>query len=323
MKRRTVIAGLGALFVPTALGQRGSRTAKVGVLTMAVAPSSPLAQALKQGLREHGLVEGKNLSIEHRFANGDPKQMARLAAELILLKVDVIVTESFQAALAVKQATAAIPIVTAVIADPVKLNLAASYRRPGGNLTGLTIAGADRTSKQLQLLQELLPRLSSVAVIHNPAHPDAAEGLREARTSAESLRITLHFVGVRSPTEFAGAFSDITKLAPSGLISIGDGMLLNHAKLIGEFVTRQRLPGAFPEREYAANGGLIAYGPSLKANFHRAAAFVDKILKGAKPGELPIERPSKFDLVINMTTAKALGLRIPPSILVRADEVIH
>jgi putative ABC transport system substrate-binding protein len=290
---------------------------------MAVAPSSPLAQALRQGLRDHGLVEGKNLSVEHRFANGDPKQMARLAAELILLKMDVIVTESFQAALAVKQASATIPIVTAVIADPVKLNLAASYRRPGGNLTGLTIAGADRTSKQLQLLQELLPRLSSVAVIHNPTHPDAAEDLREARISAEALRITLHFVGVRSPTEFAGAFSDITKLAPSGLISIGDGMLLNHARLIGEFVTRQRLPGAFPEREYAANGGLMAYGPSLKANFLRAADFVDKILNGAKPGELPIERPSKFDLVINLTTAKALGLKIPPSILVRADEVIH
>jgi putative ABC transport system substrate-binding protein len=160
-------------------------------------------------------------------------------------------------------------------------------------------------------------------VIHNPAHPDAIANATEAKASAESLRVALHFVGVRSPAEFPAAFSDITKLAPSGVITIGDGMLFSHAKMIGEFVTRQRLPGAFPEREYAAHGGLIAYGPSLRANFHRAAAFVDKILKGAKPGELPIERPSKFDLVINLTTAKALGLKIPPSILVRADEVIH
>jgi putative ABC transport system substrate-binding protein len=296
---------------------------KIGVLTMAVAPTSPHANAFRQGMREHGYVEGRNLSIEYRFADGDPQRIPTLAAELARLDLDVVVTESYQAALAMKQATAKTPIVTAAIADPVKLGLAASYSQPGGNITGLTLVGADRTSKQLQLLKELLPQLSRVVVMHNSAHPDDAENTREARSGAQALNLTVHFVAVRSPADLQVAFATVAKLAPDGLVTIGDGMLLNHHRAIAAFVAKQRLPAAFPEKEFAVGGGLLAYGPSVQDGFRRSAAFVDKILKGAKPGDLPIERPSKFDLVINLTAARTLGLKIPPALLVRADEVLQ
>ena len=299
------------------------RRVKIGVLTMAVAPTSPHANAFRQGMREHGYVEGTNLSIEYRFADGDPQRIPTLAAELARLDLDVVVTESYQAALAMKQATAKTPIVTAAIADPVKLGLAASYSQPGGNITGLTLVGADRTSKQLQLLKELLPQLSRVVVIHNSAHPDDAENTREARSGAQALNVTVHFVAVRSPADLQVAFATVAKLAPDGLVTIGDGMLLNHHRAIAAFVAKQRLPAAFPEKEFAVGGGLLAYGPSVQDGFRRSAAFVDKILKGAKPGDLPIERPSKFDLVINLTAARTLGLKIPPALLVRADEVLQ
>ena len=321
MKRRAALAALGSLVISPSYGQR--RLAKVGVLTMGVPPTSQVAEALREGLREHGYVDGRTLSMHYRFANGDPKRMPALAAELMRLGIDIVVIESYQAAVTMKEVGPNLPIVIAAMTDPVRLGLAASYSQPGGNITGLTLTGADRIAKQLQVLKELIPTLSSVAFLYNSQRPDTDHDVREATTSAQALRVKGHLIAIPSPTAFEAAFTAVAKLAPEGLVTIGDGMLLNHHKLIAEFVVRQRLPAAFPEREYALAGGLLAYGPSIQANFRRAASFVDRILKGAKPGELPIEHPSKFDLVLNVMTAKRLGLKIPAGILVRADEVIQ
>ena len=302
--------------------QPAGKVAKIGVISMGVEASSPHLEAFRQGLREHGYIEGKNIVLEYRFAQGYSDRLPGLAAELVRLNPDVIVTEGTPTVLAVSQATKKIPIVMALGTDPVKAGLVASFARPGGNITGLTLAGANRTAKQLQLLKESVPGTVTVAVIY-ATRPDIKDELKDATETARSLGLALQLVEVRSPDDLDAAFAAVASARPSAVMTIGHGMLLGNRKRIVDFALKYRLPGVFPEREFADAGGLLAYGPDIGSNFRRAASFVDKILKGAKPADLPIEQPTKWGLVVNLRTAKALGLKIPGSVLVRADELIQ
>jgi putative ABC transport system substrate-binding protein len=320
MRRRTLLAGLGAVFF--AYAAWAQQIPKIGVITLGVGASSPYLEALRQGLREHGYIEGKNIVLEYRFAQGHSDRLPGMAAELVRLNVNVIVTESTPAALAASRATKKIPIVMALAADPVKAGLVASLARSGGNVTGLTVGGANRAAKQLQILKESMPGAVTVAVIYNPSRPIEPE-LKELTEAARSLGITLSLVGARTPDDLNAAFEAVANARPNALTTITDGMLFGNRKRIAEFALKTGLPAVFPVREFAEAGGLMAYGPDIGSNFRRAASYVDKILKGAKPGDLPIEQPTKWGLVVNLRTAKALGLKIPGTVLVRADELIQ
>jgi putative ABC transport system substrate-binding protein len=303
--------------------QEPRKPIRIGVLTLGFAPSTRPIKAFRQGLREHGYVEGRNIALEFRFADGRTDRLAALATELIGLKVDIVVTESNVAALAAKRATQTIPIVMAVAGDPLKAGVVASLARPGGNITGLTLIHPEVSGKRLALLKEAVPKIGLVAVMWNPTNPAALEFLRQTEEASRSVGVQLQAIEVRNPGELTGAFDAVTTARPSALISLGDGMLWSVRTRIVDFALKNRLPGVFPERDFPEAGGLMSYGPDVAANFQRAAVFVDKILKGAKPGDLPIEQPTKFELVINLKTAKALGLAIPPSLLLRADQVIE
>jgi len=323
-KLRTILGSLFALaLVSVAEAQQSAMLPRIGVVSMGGGASSPHLEAFRQALREHGYVEGKNIVVEYRFAQGHADKLPGLAAELVRLNVNLIVTEGTHIALATSQATRKIPVVLAGGADPVKAGLAESLGRPGGNITGLTFAGANRTGKQLQLLKESVPSTTTVAVFYNPTRPDIKDELKETRETARSLGLALQLLAVRSPDDFDAAFEAVAKARPSAVITIGHGMFLGYRKRIVDFALKNRLPGVFPEREFVDDGGLMAYGPDTASNFRHAASFVDKILKGAKPAELPIERPTKWGLFVNLRTAKAFGLTIPGSVLVRADEIIQ
>jgi putative ABC transport system substrate-binding protein len=312
-----------AIAVSVAEAQPPAKVARIGVLTLSVASSTPTFDAFRQGLREHGYTEGQNVAVEFRFAQGRPERLPAMAAELVKLKVEVIVTESVVAAREAKQATETIPIVTAVHGDPVGAGLVTSLTRPGGNVTGLSLLAPELSGKRLQLLKELTPKASRVAAIWNAANPAAADFLAETRAAAGSLGFQLQSVEVRSPPDLDSAFEAVTRARPSALITLPDGMLLANRTRIIEFAAKSRLAAVFPDREFAEAGGLMAYGPSLASNFRRAAGYVDKILKGVKPSDLPIEQPTQFELVINLKTARTLGLSIPQSIAHRADRVLQ
>lgn len=321
---RPVAAVLLLLIAPLAGdAQPLAKFARIGVLTLAVAPSTPLAEAFRQGLREHGYVEGQNLAFEYRYAEGRADRLPALAAELVRLKVDVIVTESNMAALAAKRATETIPIVMAIAGDPVKAGVVGSLARPGGNVTGLTLMHPELSGKRLQLLKEAVPRIALVAVIWNPTDPAAVDFLRETEVAARSLGLRLHVIEARAPAELDAAFKAVADARPSAFFTLPGGMFQDNQTRILEFAKKNRLPGVFPNRVFVEAGGLISYGPNLAASSRRAAAFVDKLLKGAKPADLPIEQPTTFELVINLKTARALGLTIPASVLVRADQAIE
>jgi putative tryptophan/tyrosine transport system substrate-binding protein len=296
---------------------------RIGIFTFGVPYSGPLIGAFREGLRAEGYVEGRNIAFVFRSVEGQPERAAALAAELVGLEVDVIVTEGFPTALAAKRATATIPIVMAAVGDPVKLGLVTSFRQPGGNVTGLTLVGAERTQKQLQLLKEIAPSAATVAVLYNVSNPSTPGALADARAAASLLGLSLRLVPVRGPDDLEAAFAQITNSRPDAFITLGDGMLLGSHRRIAEFGVRSRLPGVFPEREFADAGAVASYGPNVEANFRRAAAFVGSILKGARPGDLPIEQPTKYDVVINMKTAKGMGLTIPPAVLVRAEHIVQ
>jgi len=326
MDRRTFIGTLtvSLLVAPLAVeAQQAQRVPRIGVLTMSVASSMAAFEGLRQGLRNHGYVEGQNIVLEIRFAQGRPERLAGMAAELVQMKVDIIITESTLAAQAAKNASGTIPIVMAVTGDPVGAGLVASLGRPGGNVTGLSVLAHELSGKRLQLLKEVIPSAIQVAVIWNPAYPSAAGYLTETRAAARSMGLELQSFEVRSSSDLNVAFEAVAAARPSALITLPDGMLLANRARIVELTTKSRVPALFPDREFAEAGGLLAYGPSLAANFRGAATYVDKILKGATPGDLPIEQPSRFELVINLKTAKALGITIPQSLLLRADEVIR
>jgi putative ABC transport system substrate-binding protein len=321
-RRRFVLAALGALGAPR-IGAAQGNIPRIGVITFGFPPASSPLEALRRALREHGYAEGKSVLFEYRFAQGNAGALPALAAELVRLNVDVIVTEGTPTAVALKRTTQTIPVVMAVVSDPVALGLVASLSHPGGNMTGLTFSVADRPGKQLQLLKETAPGAKVVGLLHNSARPDTAEHLKDAHAAARALGLALRLVGAKSPADLDASFDALLDARPQALVSLGDGMLWGNRKRIVEFAARNRLPAVFPEREFAEDGGLMAYGPDVASNFRRAAALVDKILKGAKPADLPIEQPTKLELVINLKTAAVLGVKIPGAVLVRADELIQ
>jgi putative ABC transport system substrate-binding protein len=279
-----------------------------------------------QGLRELGYVQGKNIFVEYRYAEGKPDRLAELAAELVQLEVDVIFAGSTPPALAAKKATQTIPIVFAGASDPLGSGLVASLARPGGNITGLSLVpGLEIIGKQLELLKESLPKLRSVAALADTANIPTSGFLTEAKLAARSLGVQLQPQNVRDPNEFDGAFSAIKKGRTDALLVIASPMfnnIANRSRIIS-FATSNRLPAMYPYSDFVNAGGLVSYGPNLPDLFRRAATYVDKILKGAKPADLPVEQPTKFELVINLKTAKQIGVTIPPSMLYRADKVIR
>jgi putative ABC transport system substrate-binding protein len=320
-----ITAILAAPFVADA--QQPAKLYRIGWLG-GVAPTTPeferLSGAFREGLREHGYIEGQNLVIELRWTGGQIERSSSLAAELVNLKVDLIVAAGNPRARAAKEATSAIPVVMVYVVAPVEAGLVASLARPGGNVTGVTMdAGLEIVGKHLELLKEAVPKVSRVAVLLNPVTPLNAAYLRETQTAAQVLGVTLQFYEVRDPNELESAFAAMTKARTGGLLVLPHPFTFVHARRIAELAAKSRLPAVYPFRESVEAGGLMAYAPNGPDMFRRAATYVDKILKGAKPADLPVEQPTKFELVINLKTAKALGLTIPQSVLIRADEVIQ
>jgi putative ABC transport system substrate-binding protein len=323
--RRAFIGALaGGLAAPLAAGaQQPAKVARGFLGTGSPALTANQLEAFQQGLRDLGYVEGRNIAIEYRWARGRVERFPDLAVELVGLKVDVIVASSSPAALAAKNATRTIPIVFANAADPVDSGLVAGIARPGGNVTGLSLLAPEIVARQMQLLKEAVPKASRVAVLSNPGNSYTALLVKETEAAARSLGVRVQLLAVRGADAFDSAFSAVTKERPGALFVLFDPLFFAHQTRIAEFANKNRLPAMYPHREQAETGGLMAYGPDLRDNFRRAATYVDKILKGAKPADLPVEQPTKFELVINLKTAKALGLTIPPSLLQRADEVIQ
>jgi putative ABC transport system substrate-binding protein len=327
-RRRFLLTSLaGALAAPPAV--EAQRTGKVHTIGFLGPPPSAggLVQAFQQALRDLGYVEGQNLRIEYRYTDvalqGHTDLLPRLAAELIRLKPAVLVVSVTEAALAAKNATTTIPIVMVSVPDPVAAGLVQSLARPGGNVTGLSRQTRDLIGKTLQLLREALPETVRVDLLANPTEPLNSTMVGDAKEAAKLLGVQLRIVEVRAPTELERAFSTMRADGAGALLVVsGAGFYLNRAQIVG-LALQNRLPSVFQNREFVEAGGLLSYAPSTAANYQRAAVFVDKILKGAKPAELPVEQPTKFELVINLKTAKALGLTIPPSLLARADQVIE
>ncbi|MGH9364077.1 MAG: ABC transporter substrate-binding protein [Thermoanaerobaculia bacterium] len=304
--------------------QQATGMPRIGYLGTSSPSAEPhLVEAFRQGLRDLGYIEGQNIAIEYRWAEGQDDRLPSLAAELVRLKADVIVTAGTPGALAAKQATQTIPIVMASSGDAVRAGLVASLARPGGNVTGSSALRPDLEGKRQELLKQVVPRLSSVAVLSNPANPNNTNTLEQMQIAARTLRLTLQpVVEVRRLGDFEHAFATIANARPHALVVTSDRRLLAHRRRIVDFAAKSRLPAMYGYREYADAGGLMSYAPSNIALFRGAASYVDKILKGMKPADLPVQQPTKFELVINLKTAKALGLTIPPSLLGRADEVI-
>jgi putative ABC transport system substrate-binding protein len=329
MERRTFLATLagGLLTAPLAAkAQPREKVPRVGYLSPG-SPSEPFRrrrfEAFRQGLRELGYVEGQNIAIESRWAEGKYDRYSALAADLVRLKVDVIVAVGGRATQDAQQATRTIPIVMSVVIDPVGSGLVSSLARPGGNVTGLTIMASDLVGKQLELLKEVVPKVSRVALLWNPANPGSAPQLREAEAAARALGVRLQTLEARGPQEIDSAFAAMTRERAGALLILPDAIFGNQRRQIAELAAKRRLPSLLGVGEYAEAGGLMTYSANNLDLERRAATFVDKILKGAKPADLPVEQPAKFELVINLRTAKAIGLTIPQSLLLRADEVIQ
>ena len=321
-----VALALGILAAPLAPdGQQASKVPRIGYLEFgSAAPGTPHLEAFRQGLRDLGWVEGQNIAIEVRYAEGKHDRLPELAAELVRLKVDVIFASTTPAALAAKQATTTIPIVIGFVADPVGSELVASLARPGGNITGWThLAGMELNAKRLELLKAAVPGAARIGALWNPANPIHGPGLKEVEAAARALKVQLHPVGVQDPKELESALSAMARERVQALTVPPDGMFLAHRARIIDLVAKHRIPTMYGVRELAEAGGLMAYGVNLPDQYRRGATYVDKILKGAKPADLPVEQPTKFELVINLKTAKALGLTIPRSVLIRADQVLQ
>ena len=284
---------------------------------------SPERIAFIDGLRQLGYRDRQTMIIEYRSAAGNFDLLSDLVAELVELKVNVIAATGFQATLAAKNTTKTVPIVMIAVGDPVGTGLVSSLARPGGNVTGLTLSFPELGGKRVELLKEVVPRLGQVAVVWNPQNAATTAEWKEMHVAARTLGVSLKSFEVRQAQDLLNAFSAIAKHRPSGLITILDTLVGPYRQLIATFALENRLPSILSLRDYAESGGLMSYGPSLPEIYRRAASYVDKILQGAKPADLPIEQPTKFELVINLKTAKVLGLTIPPSILVRADEIIQ
>jgi putative ABC transport system substrate-binding protein len=324
--RRSFIGTLaaGLLAAPLAAEAQAGKVPRIGYLHPDLAANPHLHEAFRQGLRDLGYVEGRNVVIEYRDAEGKPERLPALAAELVALKVDVLVAQPTVAALAAKQATRTLPIVFPV-AEPVTSGLVTSLARPGGNITGLSILAPEMGGKGLELLKQAVPGVSRVAALWQPAglgertDKDVLKGLE---ATARALGVRILFVEVQSPADFDRAFSDMTGARSGALIVLPSPIFSERSRLV-DLAARNRLPAVYTWKEYVDAGGLMSYGPDLADMLRPAATYVDKILKGAKPADLPVEQPTKFELVINIKTAKALGLMVPPTLLSRADEVIE
>jgi putative ABC transport system substrate-binding protein len=307
---------------PAAVAQQPAKVPRVGLLRPG-APPDPYVDAFRQGLRDVGYVEGQTIAIEYRWAEGRPARLPLLAAELVQLKVDVIVTQGELAARAGKEATSTIPIVMATSGDPVGAGLMASLARPGGNVTGLSAVAPELTGKRLQLLKEAVPKVSRVSILYDPAIVANVLIVKEAQVAGRTLGLTVHPLEVRTRDELGPAFDAMTRGRAQALLALGDPFTMTHKRRILDLAAKRRLPVISQFRDFADGGGLISYGPDRLDMFRRAATFVDKILKGRKPADLPVEQPTRFKLVLNLKTVKALRLTIPQSFLIRADEVIR
>ena len=321
-----ITLALGILAAPLpASAQQAAKVPRIGYLSGTSAPATAhVVEAFRQGLGELGYVEGKSIVIEYRWAGGKTERLPDLAAELVRLKVDVIVVVGPDPTAAVKAATTAIPVVFVVVADPVGLGIVSSLARPGGNITGFaTVVPEGHPAKMLELLKEVVPRASRMAVLVNPSFKIHALFLPQSVAAAEALKVRLHIVEARGPDEFESAFKAATRQRAEAIQVYGDHITFIHRARIAELAAKSRLPAIYLVKEYVEAGGLMSYGPSMPDLYRRAPTYVDKILKGAKPADLPVQQPTKFELVINLKTAKALGVTIPQSILIRADEVIQ
>ena len=281
------------------------------------------ARAFVEGLRDHGYVDGQNIAIEYRWAEGKLERLPGLVTDLIRVRVDVLVSSAAPAIRAAKERTSTMPIVMAGVTDPVGLGFVASLGRPGGNITGLAHLSQDLAGKKLELLKEVVPGLLRVAILWNPNHPGQPRAFKDTQVAAQALQVKLVSVEARNREELEASLSALGKERPQALLEVTDPLTFANRALITEVAARHRLPAMYGFKEFIEAGGLMSYGANFADLFRRAATYVDKILKGAKPGDLPVEQPSKFELAINLKTAKALGLTIPPALLLRADQVIE
>jgi putative ABC transport system substrate-binding protein len=331
LTRRRLLLALIAL--ATALGlfglaggadaQQPASPRRIGVLLGSSLPESKEAQAFRQGLLDAGYADGRDVVIEWRSANGDFSQIPQLAVDLVRSQVDVIVVESTPAARALKRVTSTIPIVMAVVGDPVGSGLVASLGHPGGNVTGLSMMITELSAKRLQLLKEAIPRVARVAVLSNPDAPSHTRAVEDLKAAAPSLAIELTFVSARTPEAFGPAFSAMGRARAEALYVLPDAFFFSRRVTLLRLASKARLPAISVARQFAEAGALMSYGPNFGDPFRRSAGYVDKILKGAKPADLPIQQPTQFELVVNLKTAQGLGIAIPESILLQADEVIR
>jgi putative ABC transport system substrate-binding protein len=325
MVRRRFISGVAGSLLAASLAARAQevgRVYRIGMLEpISAAQNAANLDALRKGLRNLGYVEGRNLIIEYRSADGHAERFPDLAAELARLKVDLIVTRGTPAARAAKSATETIPVVMATMGDP--RAIVASFAHPGGNITGVTTFSTELTAKQIELLKELVPKLSRVALVHNMDNPAAPPEWEEVKAAARSLGLQAELFDVRNQGDLGRAFDLAVRQHVDALVIGADGLIQANQQMVVDLATRNKLPAAFPAREFVEAGGLIAYAVNYPDLYFRFATVVDKIFRGTKPGEIPVEQPTKFELVINRKTAKALGLTIPQSLLLRADNVIQ
>ena len=329
MDRRAFITVLGGSVVAAPLAaeaQQAVRVPRIGVIVPAEpeSPTEPNIAAFRQGLRSLGYVEGQNVAINYRYAHGKTELYAEFAAELVRLQMDIMVVGSAAATLVAKSATQTIPIVMVGVGDPVRSGVVASLARPGGNITGVSMwIGEEVFGKWVELLKEVAPRVSRVAYIRDPRNPVSAPFLKDAQHMTRALGVKLQVFEVHEPRELDSTLSAMSREPGGSFITVGEALFFAHLNQLTTLALKYKLPGIYGHRMFVEAGGLTSYGPSLPDLWRRAATYVDKVLKGARPGDLPVEQPTKFELVINLKTAKALGLTIPQTLLLRADQVIE
>jgi putative ABC transport system substrate-binding protein len=314
---------VGLLAVPLAAeAQQTGKVPRIGILSGG-APGSGGVRVLLEALRDVGLAEGRGAVFDIRYTEGRTERFSVFAAELVNLRVDILIAAGTPGAIAAKQATSTIPVVMVAVSDPVGSQLVASLARPGGNITGLSLLAPELSAKRLDLLKQALPQVSRIAVLWNVSNEGMMLRFRETQTAARSLGVTLESVGVRTPDEFAEAFGRLTKGRPDALLVLADTVTIGQSKSIVQFAEANRIPAIYEQKSFVDAGGLMAYGIDVLDQYRRVAMYVDRILKGAKPADLPVEQPRKFELVINLKTAKTLGVTISPSVLHRADQIVE
>ncbi len=319
-----LVVTLVLFFGVAAEAQQSKKVQRVGILLVSTREATAhLVEAFRHGLRDFGYVEGRNITVEQRFGEGKVERLSDLAADLVRLNVDVIVAATPPAILAAQQAAKTVPIVMVATGDPVALGFVTSLARPGGNITGLTILSVELSGKQLELLTEIVPRASQIAVLWNPNSPDTKLAFKETQGTAKAQKLKLLSLTVQRGEDFDSAFQEASKHRPDALIVLQDALTFTNRKMIADLAAKRRLPAIFGLTEAVEAGGLMAYGPNRVDQYRRAAAYVDKILKGTKPADLPVEQPKKFEFIINLKAAKQIGLTIPPNVLARADRVIR